>query len=531
MTDEMVNWDDLSRNTFSFEGNYRAIVEDTEDPLKAGRVRVRIFGIHSPDEKITPVSSLPWAEAALSLYHSGGILNDATINDEVDQNSRYKPKKEVTSNVPARNVEKLTPATGSWTDNIMNACGSPGIYTVPRKGSIVWLFFDGANHMFPKYWAAAPRASDWEQQRLKIEEVISEKRDSIQKIKDSITIDSSEYSGKGESTKNAKVATKNKTPKLWIHQLSDVDNRDITSITSAFGSTYIIVNKQGVERLYVFNKGSAQYVDERGQTKTLIGITNNDGTEQKNDYQMLGANNLEIHLLGDYCLYAKNNVFLETEGNVEINAKNNIGIVARTGDIDIIVEKANCNIDVAGNVSIRSAGNTQIEADGDLIAKVTGNADISVQGDVISNVVGSVSVKSSEVNISSDTGVNIQSPADVSISCANFKLETTQAVSISALTSVDIQANTGILASAAGSNMALQSGQANIQATQVGINASNIGLQGQINMGSSANGGTATPPSTQSTNNVSVPSPGQFATGSTDKTIEDTPQEVSDSDN
>lgn len=527
----MVNWDSIARTTFSFEGNYRAVVEDTEDPMKAGRVKVRIFGIHSPDEKITPVSNLPWAEPVLSLYFGGGILNDGDIRDDVDQNSRYKPKNGIANTVPARNVEKLTPIIGSWSDEVMNACGAPGIYTVPRAGSIVWLFFDGANHLFPKYWATAPRAKDWEQQRIKIDEAISSKRDSIQKIKDSIEIDTNEYSGSGESTKNAKVATKNKAPKLWIHQLSDVDNRDITSITSAFGATYIIVNKQGVERLYVFNKGSAQYVDEFGQTKTLIGITNNNGSEQKNDYQMLGANNLEIHLLGDYNLYAKNNIFLETEGNVEINSKKNVGIVAREGDIDIIVEKANCNIDVAGNVSIHSSGNTQLETDGDLVAKVIGKADISVTGDVVSNVTGSVNVKSNEVNISSDTGINIQSNSDVSISCANFKVQANQAISLSATTSVDINANTGILASSAGSNMSLQSGQANIQATQVGINATSIGLQGQINMGSSANGGTATPATQQTANTVNIPQSIQFATGSTEKSIEVTPQEVLDEDN
>jgi len=44
---------------------YRARIEDHMSPLKDGRVRVRITGIH--DETI-PISDLPWAEVMQSLF-------------------------------------------------------------------------------------------------------------------------------------------------------------------------------------------------------------------------------------------------------------------------------------------------------------------------------------------------------------------------------------------------------------------------------------------------------------------------------
>jgi hypothetical protein len=37
------------------------VVEDTDDPLKLGRVRVRIFGFHTRDKKLLPTADLPWA--------------------------------------------------------------------------------------------------------------------------------------------------------------------------------------------------------------------------------------------------------------------------------------------------------------------------------------------------------------------------------------------------------------------------------------------------------------------------------------
>lgn len=532
MGSSISTWNDIQKNNFSFSGNYRGIVEDVNDPLNAGRVRVRILGIHSPDEKETPSKHLPWAEPALSMYFGGGILNDENINEEADLEGRYKPKKDISNDVPAKNVTQLTPSDGKWEDKIANACGSPGIYTVPRLGSIVWLFFDSGDHNYPKYWATAPRKLDWEQQRNKIDDDIAKKREQIENIKSDISPDTNEYTGQGKSTKNAKVATKVSEPKMWIHQLTDIDNKNITSITSSFGSTYIIVNQNGKERLYVFNKGSAQYTDERGQTKTLVGVSNNDGSEQNNDMQMLIGNNLEIHLLGDYSVFAKNNIFLETEGNVEINSKKNIGIVAREGDIDIISAKGNCNIDVKGNCSIYADKNAQLEVSGDVIAKVSGKMDAKVDGDVVANIGGSTKIKSaSDVNISCDANIALKATGDISLECNNLKIKTNSATSIDATTSVDIKGNVSIALAAGNSGLSLSPGQANVQTTNFGVSTTAINLQGQVSMGSSANGGTATSPTTQSPNSINIPSASDFASDSTDKTIEKTESQVDDSDN
>jgi hypothetical protein len=528
----MIDWDNISRSNFRFDGNYRAIVEDTNDPLNAGRVRVRIFGIHSPDPTVTPTEQLLWAEPALGLYHGGGILNDKNINDEADLDGRYTPKKDIVADIPSRNVTQLTPSDGKWEDAVMNACGAGGIYTVPRLGSIVWIFFDSGNHLYPKYWATAPRKEDWVQQRNKIDELIAEKRDQIAKLKDAITTDTTEYKGSGEATKNAKVATKIPTPKMWIHQLSDITNAEITSVTSAFGATYIIVNKNGKERLYVFNKGTAQYTDEQGQSKTLIGISNNSGSDQNNDYQMMVGNNVEIHLLGDYNLFAKNNIFLETEGNVEINSKTNVGIVAREGDIDIIVKKGHCNIDVEGNCNIRSGGNTQVETEGDMIAKVRGKLDAAVQGDVVANVQGDVDIKSQgDINLSTDSGINLNAQGDIAMSCTNLKVQANSSVSVQATSTVDVQGTSGVNVQGGSSGLSLAPGTANLQSSQIGLSGTSVQLQGQVNMGSSANGGTANPPTTQTVTPAQIPPAENFQASGTDKTIEETAQQVSDADN
>jgi len=44
---------------------WTGVVEDVNDPLKIGSVRVRIIGLHSEDKRIVPTETLPWAQILL----------------------------------------------------------------------------------------------------------------------------------------------------------------------------------------------------------------------------------------------------------------------------------------------------------------------------------------------------------------------------------------------------------------------------------------------------------------------------------
>ena len=50
--------DFMGKNGFVW---WTGVVEELSDPLKIGRVRVRIFGFHSPDKTVLPTENLPWA--------------------------------------------------------------------------------------------------------------------------------------------------------------------------------------------------------------------------------------------------------------------------------------------------------------------------------------------------------------------------------------------------------------------------------------------------------------------------------------
>ena len=102
---------DIKLDTGRLDGIYRGIIEDNTDPLKAGRCKIRVWGIHTAKKGQStfegiPTEHLPWAEPAYGLL--GGSISGI------------------------------------------------GVFTVPVQGSHVYLFFENSDILSPRYFATAP---------------------------------------------------------------------------------------------------------------------------------------------------------------------------------------------------------------------------------------------------------------------------------------------------------------------------------------------------------------------------------------
>lgn len=373
---------------FNFNGDYRAIVEENEDPLELGRVRVRIIGLHSLDVEETPVENLPWAEPALSLYYSGGKNLLAT---KEKTGPRYIANGEK-SDIPKRTTEEFKE---KFVDEILKGQGSGAIFTTPRKGTLVWIFFDGGNHMRPIYWGSAVKASDWREQRKKLDKDIKTKKDEIIDIKSKFTPDTKTYKG-ASCSDEASVSTKINKPKLQITDLNNIKNAHITSFTSPGGVTYIIVNEEDKEKTYIIHKGHLEYTDEKGQRKIVDGLTQG----KANDLEHTVANNFELHIGGDFDVYVQKSHFIQVDGDAQINVKGNIGM--RSGkDVDIIAE-GNINLDSKKNVNINAANSLQYHAS-KMLGKIDSNYDLTVGGECNIAVSLSAKIKSLDLHLKSIT--------------------------------------------------------------------------------------------------------------------------------
>lgn len=94
----------------SLTGIYRGVVENNNDPLKAGRCKIRVVGLHTQNIK-----------------------------------------KDLIDSVPSENLIWAQPATP-----IFGGASQVGFFGVPLQGAHVFLFFENGNIMQPRYFATAP---------------------------------------------------------------------------------------------------------------------------------------------------------------------------------------------------------------------------------------------------------------------------------------------------------------------------------------------------------------------------------------
>ena len=120
------------------------VVESTNDPLALGRVRVRIFGIHSADTNDIPKKDLPWAQIVAPITHGGtsgqngspvGIKKYAQVYG-IFLDGKHSQLPLVFGSIPKIEGTAINPHTKSG--------GASG---VPRTGSPIALIGDVAVNM------------------------------------------------------------------------------------------------------------------------------------------------------------------------------------------------------------------------------------------------------------------------------------------------------------------------------------------------------------------------------------------------
>jgi hypothetical protein len=434
----MVDLSNFERTSYGFPGIYRGVVEDNADPLDAGRIRVRIREIHTEDGIDLPVNKLPWAEPAIGLYWSGGrnIANRDHISDENGKGNpdpatvpRYnpnppalaadgsEPKNIIYPNkLPQGDNTKSKSTTYDVYDTYGEACGTGGIYTIPKRGNWVFIFFENGNHMNPIYFAMAPNRRDWDYQKAwrngEIDQKIGQLKEFVNDFTDEqtgLTKPRDEIQGKDWAT-HAKVDARVIEPKLYnINATKDIpdSNRDVTCITSLNGTSIIIDNRANNEQIYVIHKNYMEYTDKVGNRTVYVGKQRGinadiDANEKPvpNDkdiatnYQVGVEGNHYLHILGNYDMFVHGRIHIQCDEHVQIDAQKSVGIVSREGDVDIILEKGNVNLDVQN-------GYVDAHIEKNLNAHVVGNANVKIDGELKATVGKNAHIKSENIFVNS----------------------------------------------------------------------------------------------------------------------------------
>ena len=139
----------MYENDLARTSNWTGIVEDYDDPLKTGRLRVRINGYHNINKTILPTTDLPWAMVGLPVNGSttvtGPKVGDWVIGFFLDGESAQFPV--VTHVLPGINTVLVKQPVGAPVmpnGEVYDRVGQPSLPPLGR-GVVQFTAIDTSN--------------------------------------------------------------------------------------------------------------------------------------------------------------------------------------------------------------------------------------------------------------------------------------------------------------------------------------------------------------------------------------------------
>lgn len=333
--------DQMGKNGFVW---FHGVVEDVNDPLLMGRIRVRCFGFHTGDKLEIPTEDLPWAtvlQPITSAAVSGkgtsptGVLTGAWVvgffRDGI--NCQDPIVMGTFAAFPEQNKE-----TGQMSD--------------PERG------FNDPEGQYPsETYSGEPDTNRLARNQNIERTIIQEKKDGIEEyVSPALSrLDTHEWS-EPETKYDAKY------PKNHVTE-------------SESGHIFEVDDTPGAERLSTYHKAGTWFEIHPDGKKVEKIVSDN--------YEIiLGDNNIKI--------YGRSNI--NTGDNLRVKTGSNF-MGETVGDASVVVGE-DLAIEVHGRASLQIHGDLNIETEGDVVHRVTGSYSVHTQGDVVHRVGGKYKVHS-----------------------------------------------------------------------------------------------------------------------------------------
>lgn len=306
-----ISYEDLKPSTTSLDGIFRGVVEDRNDPLKAGRCRIRVFGVHT-DKKIKdeyegiPTDELPWAEPALGITEG--------------------------------------------------SVSGFGLWSVPLQGSHVFLFFENKNIMAPRYFASIPAIPT---EKPNIEEGFNDPNNEYPNTESSEptkpnALNEPDYHRLARGiTDNTPISYREKNKDTGISKAdegswdepdpyyeTEYPNNIVFATHS--GLTIEIDSTSGNERYHIFHPSNT-FIEVDNEGNVII-------KNARNKYEIIG---------NDKNIYIKTNHNITVDGNRTDYVKDK-ETKKIDGDYEVTIG-GKCNINVTGDCNIKSSSTVTIE--------------------------------------------------------------------------------------------------------------------------------------------------------------------------
>ena len=335
---------------------FSGVVEDRQDPLKVGRVRVRILGQHTENKTILPTADLPWALCVLPITASGvsGIGQSATGLLEGSwvfgffRDGQYRQEPIILGSLPGR----------------------------PTHSADNRLGFNDPNEIYPRY------INEPDVNRLAVNNgekphpslAIREQ----QRITGIATADfNSITTASGDRIADSEGDTWNQPelPYAAVYPYNHVYETESGHIQE-FDDTL------NAERIHIRHRsGTSSEIHPDG---TITNITKGD------HYHILDGNqsayvqeNHDLTINGRYKLYINKDGGLNNHYDIQIGPGANVNIQVDNGDINLHTTNGRLNLNSGGDTNLKVGGSLTIDVAGNLVQNVEGNTTENTSGTVI----------------------------------------------------------------------------------------------------------------------------------------------------
>ena len=339
------------------------VVEDRNDPQKAGRVRVRALGHHTSNTTILPTADLPWAHCMLPSTSAGisGLGQSATGLVE-----------------------------GSWVlgyfrDGIerqeMIVLGTlPG---VPAELSQAGGFYD-PNGIYPKY------KDEPDVNRLAVNNEDKPHLANTLRTATRITgIATADFNAFTNSDNSAVLASDGDTfDQPTIPYNASYPSNNVYESESGHLMEYD--DTSGAERIHQRHRTGTSYeIDASGNKVEIIKGESYRLLSNKEQVQIQGQSDITID--GRHKLYINKSNTLNNHYDIQIGAGASINIQVDDGDVNIHTIQGKINMNAGGDYNLKVGGNYTVE--------VAGNTSETIEGTKTSNTTGAVIHRGSTIDL------------------------------------------------------------------------------------------------------------------------------------
>mgnify|MGYP001071864328 CR=1 FL=1 len=311
---------DLQIDPENLTGFWRGVVEDNKDPLKAGRVRIRIHGLHTPktvknELEGIPTNELPWAEPCMPI-HEGSVSGF-------------------------------------------------GVWSVPLQGSQVMVFFENKNPSQPRYFASMPGIPESKDQYLNNSRTTNKTdgfKDPDGKYPSKERLGEPDFHRLARGRKERTlVVTKNQERDIAVPTaLGGNWSEPQSPYNTKYPHNHVIATHGGI---------TIELDSTPGSTRLHLYHPSNSFIEIDNSGNMVVKNNAEKYEI----VTSGKNVHIKQQRNITIDADSK----KRIGDNELIEVGGNKQEDVGGNKQEDVSGNMTENIGGELTITVDGNASVT----------------------------------------------------------------------------------------------------------------------------------------------------------